>query len=126
MAMNFFENLEWRSAEKGRERSNADVSIREVLQDRGRRSLSFTFRNDVYKLITENERIEFARNKCVILFRDAKNGGFKLSAPKNNKTQSTKYMKVAMREGDEELIGDYDLLYEEKFDVYYIDLEEKR
>jgi len=107
-------------------RANSDISIN-CVKNNGKAfsGISFTFRNDVWQFFGEN--IEFAIYKNRIMFRTAENNcGMKLFS--GSSKSDNKYFKVRVNEDTQiikdKFIGDYELKYDEFYELYYIEKED--
>lgn len=119
----------WIGNESVRRSSVSDVSINRIKGGKSKANgneyrFSFTFRNDCSKKLGDKgDKIEIAIFKNRIMFRQSENG-MTLSG-KSNKT-SNRYMHFPITSLTEELtsfIGDYELKYDDFYEVYYVEKE---
>lgn len=106
-----------------------DVTINHTISEDGKRHLaSFTFRNDCWKLFTETPYMEIALYKNRVFFRqsDEKHG---ITLLRNKQvTESTRYARMQNGFADRFITfeGDYELKYDEFYELYYVEREENK
>lgn len=105
--------------------SNCDVSISRVIWDSAKKryAYGFTFRNNIHDKLGNQIQIAVYKNR--VLFRPCGPDDMKISLNPNNKT---KHFYCKLKEDDMtkvllDFIGDYDLKYDEFYEIYYIEKE---
>lgn len=122
------EKFNWISKSgKSYHRAKSDISINCITYDKKPYAgISFTFRNDVWQFF--GERIEFAIYKNRIMFRKA-NSGEGMAMFSGSDKSPNKYMKIRITEDTQvikdKFIGDYELKYDNFYELYYVETEEK-
>lgn len=90
--------------------------------------VSFIFRNGSWKFFTDTDFMLVARFKNRIFFKTGdKSDGILLSKNKNT-TAETRYARVQRANVNEQFAiydGDYELKYDEFYELYYIEREDK-
>ncbi len=105
--------FDWQTPSRGYSRGNEDVRIT-VGKDK---KMKITLRNDTWELISQTDYIEFAVCKNRILFREAKDKGYKMV--KSGETPS-RYVFTSLK-GCDGFIGDYELKYDDFLELYYVE-----
>lgn len=102
--------------------SKADVSINIIKNGSNKIQYSFRFRNNSFLRFTKTDFMEFAATGTRIYFRESnEKNGFKLSTPSNDGKNKTVKTVVNL----DKFIGDYELLWDSKERLNYIDLNKK-
>ena len=124
-------NLVW----IGRKVSNhgkhgSDIHITTNLTDGKRDYVNFTFKNDSWKKFAEGSEyfeVSFYKNRLFLRKSDAKNGLLILTN-KNCKTE-IRYAKIQCRETPRLFVGldgDYELMHDDFYDLYYIERKDEQ
>ena len=118
-----FDPFDWitRKSKTG-QKSSFDVSIT-IQSSNKRESVAFIFHNGIYEKITDCYRIDVAPKKKRIYFRSNNETGYKLTVRDNTATMrfgSKNDVKVLR-----DYIGDYNLLFDEYWEMYFIQKEDK-
>ena len=113
-------------------KSESDISINKVKwtgaknDDGKQKAYSFIFRNKVWEKIGENVQIAIDEDKILFRSVDASVAGMRLNGKKDGKGNDcsvNKYGRLKETEDTIELsnfIGDYNLLFNDFFGIYYI------
>ena len=111
-------NLIWIGKENSNRCANTDVSISMNKHGENKMQTHFRFRNNCFLRFTKNNYVEFAVTGARIYFRESNpKSGYRLtSKSKNGKACSFKTGKDLSKN-----IGDYELLWDEKEKLNYID-----
>lgn len=108
------DSIEWQGKKKKFNKGDSDVTI--TVGKDGR--YKFTFRNEIWKCITNTDYVVFAPCKGRMFFKESDSrNGYKLciSGPTPNRYMFTTIM------GDTDFIGDYELKYDDFLELYYIE-----
>lgn len=114
------ERFEWKGMSRSRQRKgNYDVSINSHKDG----TVGITFRNKKAELI--GDRLEYAIFKNRVLFRYSENGMALHNIKNNSNNPDNCYAKFAKSIDDfRQFIGDYDLKYDDFYELYYIEKED--
>lgn len=109
----------------------SDVHITTNLTDGKRDYVNFTFKNGSWKKFAEDSEyfeVSFYKNRLFLRKSDSKNGLLILTN-KNCKTTEIRYAKIQCK-GTPRLFvgwdGDYELMHDDFYDLYYIERKDKQ
>ena len=117
--------MQWLKKDKSCNRSQKDVSIslNACSTSTTGRVIAITFRNECYELVSDTGYIQAGvyKNRC--FFRSTTSSeGYKLSCPKAGLKKS-RYCKMPEMKELANMIGDYELKYDDFLEMYYIEKE---
>lgn len=122
--------LNWIGTKARGSHGGNDVTITTGLQGGHdeRPYVNFIFRNGVSKLFSDTDYVLFAKFKNRIFFKAGdSNNGITLSKNKNA-SEDTRYARIQRANINEQFAvyaGDYELKYDEFYELYYIEREDK-
>ena len=115
-----------RCSQEARKTGAMDVTISRSTNS-GKSTIRFTFRNGVSNIISETDYLQYAlpkgkRHKSVYFMTGTHDTGLKMTASQNAVCDN-RYLSV-YREDEvkrlEDLLGDYELQYDQECELYYI------
>lgn len=105
----------------------SDVSVRVVHGHDCKKLINITFRNDCFKKFTNSEYCECAIFKNRIFFRESDSTRGLLLNRNKATTDTTTYVRFQKTEYVNlyaQFVGDYELKYDEFYELYYIESKE--
>lgn len=116
-------SLTWIGKQSGKNCSDSEVSVTLNKNGNNKMQTAFRFRNNSALRITKTGFIEYALTSNRIYFRESnRKNGYALTS----KTNSDKNCGFKTTHLKDELIGDYDLLWDNAEKLNYIDLTKKK